>query len=120
LLDATEEAKTRSNACAALGNLVRNSGILCDLMVNSGALDAIINLMSTPSEVVGDPSADAEVVKIAVYALGNVCRHRACRERVASRKLKPILDDLARRGDDTLKKYVLRVKNKLTPPSAAS
>merc|ERR1712216_845105 len=31
---------------------------------NSGALDAIINLMSTPSEVVGDPSADAEVVKI--------------------------------------------------------
>jgi hypothetical protein len=89
-------------------------------MVNSGALDAIINLMSTPSEVVGDPSADAEVVKIAVYALGNVCRHRACRERVASRKLKPILDDLARRGDDTLKKYVLRVKNKLTPPSAVS
>ena len=120
LLDATEEAKTRSNACAALGNLVRNSGILCDLMVNSGALDAIINLMSTPSEVVGDPSADAEVVKIAVYALGNVCRHRACRERVASRNLKPILDDLARRGDDTLKKYVLRVKNKLTPPSAVS
>ena len=34
--------------------------------------------------------------------------------------MKPILDDLARRGDDTLKKYVLRVKNKLTPPSAVS
>lgn len=112
LFDVIEEAKTRSNACVAFGNLVCNLGILCDFMVNFGVFDVIINLMFILFEVVGDFLVDVEVVKIVVYVFGNVCRYRACRERVASRKLKFIFDDFVCCGDDMLKKYVFRVKNK--------
>ena len=112
LLDASEEAKTRSNACAALGNLVRNSSVLCSLMVSSGALDAIINLIAGPTEG-NEVVVDVDIVKIAIYSLGNVCRHRVCRERVESRQLVPLLDELARQGDENVKKYVVRLKAKL-------
>lgn len=112
LLDASEEAKTRSNACAALGNLVRNSSVLCSLMVSSGALDAIINLIAGSTEG-NEVVVDVDIVKIAIYSLGNVCRHRVCRERVESRQLIPLLDELARQGDENVKKYVVRLKAKL-------
>ena len=112
LLDASEEDKTRSNACAALGNMARNSSDLCELMVSSGAVDAIINLIAVPAEAT-DPAFEAEIIRVCFYSLGNLCRFRVCRERVASRNIDPILDDLARRGDDAIKGYVTRIKTKL-------
>ena len=36
---ADEEDKTRSNAAGALGNLVRNSNLLCGAMLRAGALE---------------------------------------------------------------------------------
>lgn len=113
LLDANEEAKTRSNACAALGNLARNSNVLCGLMVNSGALDAIINLITAPSEGKEPAAFDPELIKVCFYSLGNLCRHRACRERLAARNIDPILDDLAQRGTGDVRRYVDRIKSKL-------
>lgn len=36
---ADDEDKTRSNAAGALGNLVRNSNLLCGAMLRAGALE---------------------------------------------------------------------------------
>ncbi len=121
LLDEQEEPKTRSNAAAALGNLVRNSNVLCDLMVNSGAMDALINLIASPnalSEAAGDSQSP---LKIALFSLGNMCTHRVCKERLTSRNLEPLLDNLTQYGDETIKKYVTRIKQKIErKPARAS
>ena len=121
LLDEQEEPKTRSNAAAALGNLVRNSNVLCDLMVNSGAMDALINLIASPnalSEAAGDSQSP---LKIALFSLGNMCTHRVCKERLTTRNLEPLLDNLTQYGDETIKKYVTRIKQKIErKPARAS
>lgn len=122
LLDDSEEPKTRSNAAAALGNLVRNSNVLCDLMVSTGAVDALVNLISNPEGVV-DAANDAQSpLKIALFSLGNMCTHRVCKERISSRNLSPLLDELARGGDDLVRRYATRIKNKLAAaaPSRAN
>ena len=91
---------------------MRNSSVLCSLIVSSGALDAIINLIAGSTEG-NEVVVDVDIVKIAIYSLGNVCRHRVCRERVESRQLIPLLNELARQGDENVKKYVVRLKAKL-------
>lgn len=48
---ADEEDKTRANAAAALGNLVRNSAALCGDLVNAKALEALMELATSPTAV---------------------------------------------------------------------
>jgi len=113
LLDEQEESKTRSNAAAALGNLVRNSNVLCELMVTSGAMDALITLIASPSALAEAAGDSQSPMKIALFSLGNMCTHRVCKERMASRNLDPLLTELMHRGDETIKKYVTRIKQKI-------
>ena len=43
-----EEDKTRANAAAALGNLVRNSAALCGDLIRAGALERLVELATGP------------------------------------------------------------------------
>ena len=43
-----DEDKTRANAAGALGNLVRNSGLLCQSLIQAGALQ--VNLWTSPAK----------------------------------------------------------------------
>ena len=88
---ADEEDKTRANAAAALGNLVRNSAALCGDLVRAGALEALVEL-ATGAATDGSGAragtgggADAQSpVKIALFSLGNLCTHEEV-ERDSSR-----------------------------------
>ncbi len=42
-----EEDKTRANAAGALGNLVRNSGLLCRPLIDADALQVYTTLLSS-------------------------------------------------------------------------
>lgn len=44
-----EEDKTRANAAGALGNLVRNSGLLCRPLIEAGALQVLQEPLSLPA-----------------------------------------------------------------------
>lgn len=46
-----EEDKTRANAAGALGNLVRNSGLLCGHLIDAHALQASDDVCLTLSNV---------------------------------------------------------------------
>ena len=115
LLDSVRggEDAVKRGVSALFGNLVRNSSVLCSLMVSSGALDAIINLIAGPTEG-NEVVVDVDIVKIAIYSLATCVVISVCRELATkSRQLVPLLDELARQGDENVKKYVVRLKAKL-------
>merc|ERR1712032_1247359 len=81
-----DDEKTRANAAGAIGNLVRNSGELCPLMIQEGALQALYNLVDTRrprdcanSEAILERFVVDSSVKIALFSLGNLAVHSDCR-----------------------------------------
>ena len=76
-----KEQKTRANAAGALGNLVRNGGALCDVLVRHGVPDALMLMAS------GDPSLSAR--RIALFSIGNLAVYSACRAVLMVRSLLP-------------------------------
>mmetsp|Transcript_41800 Transcript_41800/g.97956 ORF Transcript_41800/g.97956 Transcript_41800/m.97956 type:complete len:1409 (+) Transcript_41800:131-4357(+) len=87
LLDLLQDndEKTRANAAGALGNLVRNSAVLCPEMIQYGALKALCNLIETRRPTLPQDSNAVErftadqSVKIALFSLGNLAVHLDCR-----------------------------------------
>lgn len=88
-----EEDKTRANAAGALGNLVRNSSVLCGELISAGALRALLDTALQPERppsvaggkgsaagATGGGSDGGSPVKIALFSLGNMCAHKECRE----------------------------------------
>ena len=117
---ADEEDKTRANAAAALGNLVRNSAALCGDLVRAGALEALVELATgaaTDGSGAGAGTgggADAQSpVKIALFSLGNLCTHEECRERLLSLGFETRVDALADSGDPAVRRYVARIQGKI-------
>ena len=117
---ADEEDKTRANAAAALGNLVRNSAALCGDLVRAGALEALVELATgaaTDGSRAGAGTgggADAQSpVKIALFSLGNLCTHEECRERLLSLGFETRVDALADSGDPAVRRYVARIQGKI-------
>lgn len=45
------ESKTRANAAGALGNLVRNSSLLCAELISQGAIEGLTGLIESASKV---------------------------------------------------------------------
>ena len=122
---ASTEPKTKANAAAALGNVVRNSSVLCDELVAENALEALVTLATgEPSGTDADGSgahgqsqetAGQSPVKIALFSLGNLCTHAPCRERLVELRLEQKIQTLAQRpdADASVKKYVARIQGKI-------
>ena len=114
------EEKTKANAAAALGNVVRNSSVLCQELVTEHALEALVDLATgNVSDNVGQgqqqETAGQSPVKIALFSLGNLCTHLLCRERLLSLQLERKIEQLALRpdADASVKKYVARIQGKI-------
>jgi len=115
------EEKTRANAAAALGNLVRNSDALVNELVEERALEALVELAcARGSRAVPDGSratvADGQSpVKIALFSLGNLCTHGACRDALVGLGFERRVAALAEApdADASVKKYVARIQGKI-------
>ncbi|CAE8594802.1 unnamed protein product, partial [Polarella glacialis] len=129
LHDADE--KTRANAAGAIGNLVRNSGELCGVMIREAALQSLSNLIESRRPL-SDPSplsrggggaeewqrfaADSSV-KIALFSLGNLAVHADCRaELKAELRAIEMCHSLMTscQPDDMIHKYSQRLLQKLS------
>ncbi|CAM9140259.1 unnamed protein product, partial [Discosporangium mesarthrocarpum] len=66
------EEKTRANAAGALGNLVRNGGLLCRELATHHAVSALMGLAG------GDTAPSPR--RIALFSLGTCCGYEICRE----------------------------------------
>mmetsp|Transcript_10638 Transcript_10638/g.20114 ORF Transcript_10638/g.20114 Transcript_10638/m.20114 type:complete len:1090 (+) Transcript_10638:312-3581(+) len=117
-----EEEKTRANAAGALGNLVRNSSLLCRELVASGCLEALLRIISAPEtggSAGGGGAEGQSPLKIALFSLGNMCTHRECRERLLQLGFKKIVASLSKSSDAVVQKYVARIQSKLQAAGAA-
>ena len=107
-----DDEKSRANAAGALGNLVRNSGLLCADLAFHGAPQRLLKVALT------DPGIQPR--RISLFSLGNFCAYEEPRSALmaADEKLgttfEARMDDLARScADATTRKYVSRILSKL-------
>ncbi|CAK4257769.1 unnamed protein product [Aphanomyces euteiches] len=104
------DAKTRSNAAAALGNLVRQSATCCsDLAMHN----APYSLMECALD-----ETDLGTRRIALFSLGNLCEYDICRQSLAksdglfAHSLQGLSDDST---DELVQKYIRRILSKWQP-----
>jgi hypothetical protein len=105
--------KTRANAAGALGNLVRNSPMLCAALVKAGAHESLLQVAK--NDVHNQPQ------RIALFSLGNLCVYSTCREALLGESesggMLPVLKALEEKTEDkTVVKYVQRILSKLNQP----
>eukprot|EP01064_Diplonema_japonicum_P010398 TRINITY_DN17650_c0_g1_i1.p1 TRINITY_DN17650_c0_g1~~TRINITY_DN17650_c0_g1_i1.p1 ORF type:complete len:1092 (+),score=233.50 TRINITY_DN17650_c0_g1_i1:37-3312(+) len=113
LLLSDAEEKTRANASGALGNLLRNSGMLAQDLIKEGAMQALINTLKTDN---------GSARKIALFSLGNFCAFEECRQVLVAESFEDVITDLESvlidgTPDPVVRKYINRIKGKLRPRS---
>jgi len=116
LKDEVEE--TRANAAGALGNLARNSGVLCGELIKAGALallDTAATLEAPPSGWLGSGALGESWSpgKTALFSLGNMCKYLDCRKALLQLGIHQVLRTLSAVPDGTLQKYIQRVQLEL-------
>lgn len=118
LLLSSEEDKTKANAAGALSNLVRNSNKLCDDIISTGAMQALLKLVADCSIVALSPSRRDAVnespLKIALFSLGKMCAHAPCRHFLRSSELFSVLSRLRQSPDSTIANYASLIINKVS------
>ncbi|KAI3432453.1 hypothetical protein D9Q98_004003 [Chlorella vulgaris] len=114
-----DEDRTRANAAGALGNLVRNSSMLCPDIMQAGALEAMLELIQRPEQPSSPGTTPARSssssVQIALFSLGNLCAHAECAEVLGRLGLLQALDGVLRvwSGDATVARYTQRIQAKM-------
>ncbi|WOL04028.1 serine/threonine-protein kinase TIO isoform X1 [Canna indica] len=113
-----EEDKTKVNAAGALSNLVRNSSSLCEDIVSSGAMQALLELVSNYSAKALSPSRgqsqNESPFRIVLFALRKMCDHAICRDFLRSSELFPLLVELKRCPDQTIAEYASVITSRAT------
>jgi len=128
LRDAMDDAdeKTRANAAGAIGNLVRNGNELASIMVKERIIETLLRTILYDQDVAPR--------RIALFSIGTMSVYTPCRESVLKAKNPSVNDvvkllrdnngtDGAGAADETLMKYLIRLKQKLkggSGPSSAS
>lgn len=114
------EEKTRANAAGAIGNLVRNSDELCAAIIREGALEGLCDILRRRCPLWPDAVAIAKLtsdssVKIALFSLGNLAVHAACRSELRASKVVDLCQFLVRtcNREDMVHKYATRLLQKL-------
>lgn len=112
LLADDPEERTRANSAGALGNLVRNSGELCQDLIQHGA---VLKLLKTLSE------DGTGARKIALFSLGNLCAYDECKAILKQHNFEQMVMKLAETfaDDKNFQKYVTRIKYRMSTSSAS-
>ncbi|RDX76182.1 Serine/threonine-protein kinase TIO, partial [Mucuna pruriens] len=120
LLQMAEDDKTKANAAGALSNLVRNSDKLCEDIVNKGAVQSLLKLISDYAVSALNPSrndsASESPLKIALFSLAKMCAHPLCRQFIRSSPLFPVIGRLQQSPESSIAKYASVIISKVGEP----
>ncbi|KAJ4802332.1 Serine/threonine-protein kinase 36 [Rhynchospora pubera] len=109
LLLSTEEDKTKSNAAGALSNLLRNSNRLCETVVSSGAIQALLKIVNRYSTLALSPTRKDVInespLRIVLVVLRKMCDHSLCRRCIRSSDLFTSLSSLKKCPDPLISEY---------------
>ncbi|KAF2076348.1 hypothetical protein CYY_002354 [Polysphondylium violaceum] len=140
LVDLNEDEKTRSNVIGALGNLARNSHILCTTMIEAGVLNAFIYYLNDDNvddDNIGtnDQKEEKEkekenngkqrqhqhtnLLKGVLFSLGYFCLYEQCRNiiKIQFPYLNNLLDHLLSSNQEdqsVISKYIYRIKKMMS------
>jgi len=108
LLLRDEQEKTRANAAGALGNMVRNGDGLVHGMLQQGAIEALVHMV--------EHDCAAAPRRIGLFSLGNFAGHRECKSILMDPSLhfEVTLAQLSPNDDPTMRKYIKRIKTKIS------
>ena len=119
-----EMSKSRANAAGALGNLVRNSPMLCSALIKAHAPEALLRTAMSDGH--------QQPQRIALFSLGNLCAYRSCRDILLAgrdggggdKEQTDLLGSLAQleqknQSDAIVLKYIQRIRGKLAQPAFA-
>lgn len=109
LIETELDDRTRTNAAAALGNLVRHSSQLCGAILDAGAIQALVDLVDGELE---DP-AERCAGWTALFALGNFCSFVHLRDAVLKSKIQQVLEKAAKSTDPNIVRFGRRLCTKL-------
>lgn len=116
LLLSPEEDKTKANAAGALSNLVRNSNKLCEDIVSSGAIQALLKVASDCSTVALNPprrdAVNESPLKIVLFALAKMCGRPPCRHVIRSSELFPVIARIRQSPEPTIANYATLIYDK--------
>ena len=108
------DEKTRANAAGALGNLIRNGGKLAPVMAEQMVPETLMQVVLRDKDV--SPQ------RISLFSLGTMSVYASCRQAIIN-STNPNINELFRklkegdhRNDDTIQKYISRLKQKLNQP----
>jgi fused-like protein len=108
---------TLSSFCASCASRVN-----AQELIRAGALEALLGLVvdaPPPSSAAAGGGEGQNPLKIALFSLGNLCSHGACRAHLASLGVRAAVAPLASSPDGATAKYAVRVLAKLGPAAAA-
>lgn len=109
-----QDEKTRANAAGAIGNLIRNGGALCEVMVRADVVRLLMKLVVEDSDVTPK--------RIALFSMGTMALYEPTRLEML-RSSSPNLSDLIRTvkekmsNDEIMQKYSVRLRQKLKAAS---
>jgi fused-like protein len=110
-MDDSDE-KTRANAAGAIGNLVRNGGELAATMAASGVPEKLLKSILVET--------DLNPQRIFLFSLGTMAVYGPCRERILACASPSVTEAIKitrdTNKDETVLKYVSRLKQKLKQP----
>lgn len=104
-----EDSKSRANAAGAIGNLVRNSGQLEQILAEQNVPESLLKMALVDS--------DTAAQRNSIFSLGTMAVYPACRARILA-YANPSVHDITRIVFDTTQipdtaKYVVRLQKKL-------
>ncbi|KAF3341059.1 Serine/threonine-protein kinase TIO [Carex littledalei] len=109
LLLVSEESKTKANAAGALSNLLRNSNRLCEAVVSSGAIQALLKIVNSYATLALSPTRKDMInespLKIVLIVLRKMCDHSLCRRCIRSSDLFSSLSSLKQSPDPVISEY---------------
>lgn len=116
--------KSRANAAGALGNLARHSDSTVPVLVRHKAVETLLQLAVTTEELLAtrrnvahENGLGVSSQRIALFSLGNLCAHAACRKVLLAADGRARLQLLAGSSSDSkVRQYAQRALRKLTKP----
>ena len=104
------EDNTRANSAGALGNFVRCGDSLCQDIILNKAHEALLKLAENE-----DPSSLINIIKVALFALGNFCYHQSIKIELEKINFKQRIDSLKIkfRSEPQLLEHLERIRKKL-------
>lgn len=107
------DEKTRANSAGAIGNLVRNSGLLSGRMAQLGVVEKLLEVFIKDEDITTQ--------RIALFSLGTMAVYTETRSRLVH-AVSPSVNEVLERcrdkfaGDEVITKYGARLKQKLKLP----